>query len=321
MPKPANYFRIGLFIIVAAVIFVAGLLIFGAGQFFKKQVMFETYVRGTVQGVDIGSPVKFRGVQIGQVTWVGFSFNTYPQEMKANNRENFVIIRMKVDREIFPNMFDENLQPILDRGVQNGLRVRIEPQGITGMNYLEINFLKDPNQFPVLAFDWRPEYYYIPSAPGELANILDSVNNMMRELEKLNLADLQGGLEQLLTNLNKAITGAEIEKLSTGLQTLMSQIDQALASAKLGPLSDEARVLMSGLQKSNDELQKVLKNIEPATRFNPEEIKAVVRNLADTTANLEQFSSSIKQRPSSLLWGSPPKPKPEPTPTPKKRRN
>lgn len=319
MSKSANYFRIGLFIIIGVIILVAGLMVFGAGQFFKKKVTFETYVRGTVQGVDIGSPVKFRGVQIGQVTWIGFSFNTYPQD-KVNNRENFVIIRMQVDKEIFPNMFGENLQPILDRGVQNGLRVRIEPQGITGMNYLEINFLKDPTQFPVLAFDWRPEYYYIPSAPGELANILDSVNNMMRELEKLNLADIQGGLDDLLKNLNKAITGAEIEKLSTGLQSLLTQLEQAISSAKLGPLSDEARALMAGLQKSNEELQKVLKNVEPATRFNPEEVKAVVRNLADTTANLEAFSSSIKQRPSSLLWGSPPKPKPEPTPTPKRQR-
>jgi len=319
MSKSANYFRIGLFIIAGVAILVAGLMIFGAGQFFKKKVIFETYVRGTVQGVDVGSPVKFRGVQIGQVTWVGFSFNTYPQE-KVNNRENFVIIRMQVDKEIFPNMFGENLQPILDRGVQNGLRVRIEPQGITGMNYLEINFLKDPAQFAVLAFDWRPEYYYIPSAPGELANILDSVNNMMRELEKLNLADIQGGLTDLLKNLNKAITGAELDKISTNLQALITQIDQAVASAKLGPLSDDARSLMAGLQKSNEELQKVLKNVEPATRFNPEEVKAVVRNLADATANLEAFSSSIKQRPSSLLWGSPPKPKPEPTPTPKRER-
>lgn len=318
MSKSANYFRIGLFIIVAVIILVAGLLVFGAGQFFKKKVTFETYVRGTVQGVDVGSPVKFRGVQIGQVTWIGFSFNTYPQE-KVNNRENFVIIRMQVDKEIFPGMFQENLQDVLDRGVQNGLRVRIEPQGITGMNYMEINYLKDPTQFPVLAFDWRPDNYYIPSAPGELANILDSVNNMMRELEKLNLADIQGGLTDLLKNLNKAITGAEIDKISTSLQALLTQIDQAISSAKLGPLSDDARALMAGLQKSNDELQKVLKNVEPATRFNPEEVKAIVRNLADTTANLEAFSSSVKQRPSSLLWGSPPKPKPEPTATPKRR--
>ncbi len=70
---------------------------------------------------------------------------------------------------------------------------------------------------------------------------------------------------------------------------------------------------MSGLEESNRDLQRVLKNL------NPEEIRSTIRSLSATMDNLEDFSSSIKQRPSSLLWGGPPKPEPAATPTPRKR--
>ena len=50
-----------------------------------------------------------------------------------------------------------------------------------------------------------------------------------------------------------------------------------------------------------------------------EQIREIVNNLAATSANLEQLSAAVNQRPSLLLWGSPPK-APTPKPTPAKRR-
>ena len=62
MSAKPSYFRIGLFIAVALAILAAGLIALGAGQAFRPRVYFETYVDASVQGVDVGSPVKFRGV-------------------------------------------------------------------------------------------------------------------------------------------------------------------------------------------------------------------------------------------------------------------
>ena len=97
---------------------------------------------------------------------------------------------MEIDREMFPGMFSENLTPMIEKNVEQGLRARIEPQGITGINYIEINYVKDPSQFPPLAVDWKPHYYYIPSAPGQLTNMLDSINNIMRQIEELNIGGM-----------------------------------------------------------------------------------------------------------------------------------
>lgn len=317
MSQKPSYFRIGLFIVIGLAILTGGLIAFGAGQMFRPRIYIETYVDGTVQGVDVGSPVKFRGVQIGRVSSINFTFNEYGASSEVD-RFNYILILMEIDHEMFPGMFSENLTPLIEKNVQQGLRARIEPQGITGINYMELDYVNDPSQFPSLAVNWKPHYYYIPSAPGQLTNMLDSINNIMRQVEQLNISGMSKSIMELLENLNKAVTGAEIAKISADLQTLLTEFRDALKAANVGELSDDARRMIEGLEKSNTELQAVLKNLEPATRISGPQIRALVENLATASANFVQFSNEIKRRPSLLLWGSPPKPKP--TPAPRKRR-
>ncbi|HEY5704556.1 MAG TPA: MlaD family protein [Terrimicrobiaceae bacterium] len=317
MSQKPSYFSIGLFIVVAVAILVAGLVAFGAGQFFRQRIYIETYVDASVQGVDVGSPVKFRGVQIGRVSGISFTFNEYgsPGEM---GRYNYVIILMEIDREMFPGMFSENLTELIERNVAQGLRARIEPQGITGMNYIDINYARDPSQFPALAVNWKPHFYYIPSAPGQLTNFLDSVNKIMRELDELNIGGMSKMTTELLENLNKAVTGSQIGKISESLQALLTDLQSALKTANLGALSEDARRLITGLEKSNAELRGILKNLQPATKISGPQVKALVDNLATTSANLAQLSAEVKRRPSLLLWGTPPQP--TATPTSRKQR-
>jgi ABC-type transporter Mla subunit MlaD len=317
MSQKPGYFRIGLFIVIALAILATGLITFGAGKFLRPRIYIETYVNASVQGVDVGSPVKFRGVPIGRVSAINFTFNEYGSPGQAY-RYNYVVILMEIDREMFPGMFSDNLTSLIQRNVALGLRARIEPQGITGMNYIEINYVEDPSQFPSLAVDWTPHSYYIPSAPGQLTNMLDSVNNIMRRVEQFNIGGMVKSAMELLENLNEAVTGAQIGKISENLQALVANFQSALKAANVGPLSEDARRLIAGLEKSNAELRAIIKNLEPATKISGPQVKVLMDNLATTSANLAQFSAEVKRRPSLLLWGSPPQPKA--IPTPRKKR-
>jgi len=341
--KP-QYFRLGVFILGAAALLVAAILVFGGGQFLRPQITMETYVDGTVQGIDIGSPVKFRGVLIGKVTRISFAFTEYDVE-EGNGLSNYVVIFMQIDRAVFPNMFKADLTPLLERGIAQGLRIRIEPQGVTGLNYLDIDYL-DAERFPALKPTWKPYYYYIPSAPGQLTSFLDSINAILREVEKLNIAGLSKTGTELLENLNKAVAGSQIEKVSADLQSLvtnfnttltsanlpglssdmkstLAHVDSAVLETKLPTVSSDFRRLLSNIESSNRDLRQILKNIEPSSRLNDAQVRDIVGNLAAATANLEQLSSEVKKRPSLILWGSPPStpaPRPSASPRPRARR-
>jgi ABC-type transporter Mla subunit MlaD len=316
MSEKPSYFRIGLFILIALAFLVAGLVVLGAGAFLRQRMYIETYVNASVQGIDVGSPVKFRGVQMGRVSAINFTFNEYgsPDE----DRFNYVVILMEIDREMFPGMFSRNIQPLIEKNIEQGLRARIEPLGITGMNYIDINYVNDPSQFPPLALNWKPHYYYIPSAPGQLTNMLDSINNIMRQVEGLNIRGMSKAGTELLDNLNKAVASAEIGKISANLQALLDDFQSALNAANIGELSSDARQLISGLEKSNGELRAILRDLEAVTKISGPQVKVLMNNLTITSANLAQLSAEVKRRPSLLLWGSPPQPKT--TPTPRKRR-
>ena len=67
MSAQANYYKIGLFVVIAIVLTIGFVVVLGAGSLFQKTIIVETYINGSVQGLTVGSPVKFRGVPIGKV--------------------------------------------------------------------------------------------------------------------------------------------------------------------------------------------------------------------------------------------------------------
>lgn len=316
--REANYFRIGLFIIAGLLLLAGGLVIFGVGQFFKHKILIETYVDATVQGIEVGSPLKFRGVTVGKATKVGFLFNEYPQIDRAKIA-NYVVILMEVDEEIFPDMFEQpTLQPQLDRAIKQGLRVQIEPQGITGLNYLEINYL-EPERFAPIQITWKPEHYYLPYAPGEITSMLDSVNKMMREVENLNIQGIGQKTMETLSTVNEAVKDAQFEKLSNDAQKMMTDVSQAIEDAQLRQLSEDTQNLLAEVKKSNDELRAILSNVEPASRLNADDIAATLANLRIISENLRSASADLSRDPSRLIFSRPPKPSKVMEPTPKPR--
>jgi ABC-type transporter Mla subunit MlaD len=317
MSAKPDFFRIGVFVAGGVALLVFAILIFGGGQMFRQKIEMETYVKGSVQGIDVGTPVKFRGVLIGKVTKINFAFTEYHLK-ETDGLFNYVVLFMEINREVFPNMFTDDLTPLLTKSIEQGLRVRIEPQGITGLNYLDIDYF-DTNRFPALWPPWKPEVYYIPSAPGELTSFLDSINAILREVEKLNIGGISQTGTELLENLNKAVVGAQVDKISTDLQSLIKDSNTVLQKARIPELSADATKFLGQLEESNRQLRQILVNIEPATKLNASQIQQIIANLASTSANLEQLSSSVRQRPSLLLWGSPPKPPVQNFREPKKR--
>ena len=66
MSQRANYFKLGLFVIGSIVAGILVLVIIGSGRWFERKVVIETYFKESVQGLDIGSKLKYRGVTIGE---------------------------------------------------------------------------------------------------------------------------------------------------------------------------------------------------------------------------------------------------------------
>ena len=234
--KPSFYFRVGLFVLGAFAILVTALIAFGGGNLLRPKLYIETYVMSSVQGVDIGSPVKFRGLTIGKVSSLEFAFNVYPQQ-EDENAYNYIRVVMQIDRQVFPGMFRDSARAVLDRSIQHGLRIRIEPLGITGSSYMNLDYVSVPSHYSMPNIQWKPRYAYIPSAPGEVTGLLDSVNKIMRDLETINIGKMAQKLSLLLQKINQALVQLQVRELREDVDSLIIQLKQATQDAQLGKLS------------------------------------------------------------------------------------
>ncbi|MBI1785424.1 MCE family protein, partial [Candidatus Sumerlaeota bacterium] len=147
MSANTNYYKIGLFVICAVVLGVVGVIALGIGAYSDEEsVMIETYFDESVQGVEIGSPVKERGVRVGKVEAIDFVNQAY--DLSPANRDfvtlsRYVVVRASLKPEIFGKSSDADLKELLKDLIKEGLRIRLTSQGLTGLVYLEIDYV-DP---------------------------------------------------------------------------------------------------------------------------------------------------------------------------------
>ena len=340
MSQKANYFRLGLFIIAATAIFIAIVLALGAGNIFKNTVTIETYFDESVQGLDEGSAVKYRGVQLGRVTRIGFTSTKYQQDVPANSRRQYVL----VEAELQPQLIGGQPDGLKDM-IAAGLRARLAPVGITGTAYLEIDFV-DPKANPPLTIAWAPENLYIPSAPSTYNQIVSGAQKVLAMLDN---ADIEGTIHSIAVlartandKLGELPVGA-LARDATGavkeLRALIARLDRTVAAPEvaqslkdLGAASARLREVLANpawatapgqaadafekvrevaqnphLQDSLVRLDRILTRLDTLTAGADSDFGAALYNLRRVTENLRDLTETVKRYPGSVL-SEPPRP-------------
>jgi len=111
----ANYAKIGFFVLAGIGLMLLVIGIAGARTFNKKVVLAETYFAESVTGLDIGSPVKYRGVPVGEVKRIGFVYSEYGKtaaETVTHNSARQVLVVMALDPERFGLLDAQNPETV-----------------------------------------------------------------------------------------------------------------------------------------------------------------------------------------------------------------
>ena len=348
MSQKANFFKLGLFVIGAIVAGVIVLTIIGTGKFLQKRVTIETYFNESVQGLDIGSKLKYRGVEVGQVTKITFTYVNYEQDKPMADRKRYVLVEAQIQPKLVGGRAAGDLTSPESTAaeVEKGLRIRLAPQGITGTSYLEIDYL-DPAQNPPLPIDWVPNNIYIPSAPSTVAQLVTSASEIMERLRKLDVEGTVANLNKLLNTATDRIGAIDTKGLSQRADRTLAKLESTLNDLEAKKISGEAVALISELRKSNAELQATIGS--PAFKKLPEtaegaiadvrkvvsdpkiassiahmdrtltrldrifgggesDLTRTIENLRQITDNLRDLTEDVKRYPGNVIFGAPPRP-------------
>jgi ABC-type transporter Mla subunit MlaD len=285
-----NYFRLGVFVLAAIGVLLAIILIFGSGQFFKKSFMVETYVKQSVTGLDSGAAVRFRGVKIGQVTAISLSGDVYEKEVPMPEHREYVVVRMQI--------FGDKVQlSYLETYLKDNLRARIKSMGITGVNYVELDFYSSASQYSPLAYTWSPKYPVVPSMPNQADEIISGIQKLIGALNSLDVDGTQKKFDALLGNLNKLMAGDG--KDSSGLVSSVKDLNQLLDRIAKATDKDQLNILMRELAATMVSLRQTVTSVQGDTT-------ASLENIRQASEQLNEFTRIASQSPSTVIWGEPP---------------
>ena len=317
--------RTGLFVIGGALVLLAAIFILSGGPF-QSGVTYESYFSESVQGLDVGSPVKYRGVTIGKVTDIGLVSVEYPPaDTDALKKPVYhqVVVRYRVDVKKVGRV------PRIKEAIPLGLRAQIAPQGITGLAYIELSFNKNagkPEQVP-----WTPHYVVIPSTPSTLTRVTDAVQHFLTDVESAKFGNTMQQVSGMIAALNEEFTKGDARQALQNANKLLLQMQAELKNADLPATTASLRTLTSGkrttamlakldrsataLSKASAQLpaliassEKAVRTANDATASLTRQLQPIMRNMQQVSQNLDDLSQTLATNPSLVLRSRPPPP-------------
>lgn len=299
MSERAHEFKIGVFVLAAVGLILAGLIAFAFSRDVEVMYHFETYVEGDVDGLSVGSAVTLRGVNVGQVTSIRFSWIDYPP-----GRPGCVVIRFAMARSMGPVQLEGDVGGLLHERIEAGLRAVVQGQGITGTSILALKYV-DPKKYPPLQFPWTPRSIYIPSAPSEFSQILAAVNATLSNVEKIDFESIGRTVQGKLDDLDVKALSIDLQQLVGESRTTVRDIRTQLAALHLDEVGRNANQLLVGLQATNDRLERTAGRLSYVDFRN---LNDTLAGTAEATRELNDVLEVLKRYPPGFLFGDPPPP-------------
>jgi phospholipid/cholesterol/gamma-HCH transport system substrate-binding protein len=257
-----NHWKLGLFVVTGLAIGLLAIFWLGLRRLNRDSVPAVTYFDESVQGLDVGSPVKFRGVTLGTVSTI---------TVAPDHRH--VEVWMKIYTDALRRMGFA-----AERPMDPSLRPQLASAGITGVKFVQFDTFP-PDRYPVPELEFTPpERYYVPAVPSTLKSLEEVANELAAKLPKLAdqlndtlveakkslrmLADLgtwvrsdDSGLKRAVASideaartLKQAIHDAELAQTTGSLRTAASSVDSA--ATKLGGQSGELDATLVSLREA-----------------------------------------------------------------------
>lgn len=329
MSKKASSTMIGLFTLVGMLIAAAALVLLGAGKYFEKTHNIQLYFEKSVNGLQVGSDVRFGGVRIGRVSEISVIIDPVEERKIIPVVVELTAKDLKSVAGTGDGMIDFSSKEGVARAVSQGLRAGMKQQSlVTGQLYIEFDLAPDTEGF---TFEEPGESVYpvVPTIPTEIDELISGVTDALKKINELDIATLltemrdvlQGAKEQIKAldlkevNENLTVITRDVRSLTSDdrIKTSLANLDEALKEIK--ELSSKANLnmdpLLADIREVAEKTRESLAKIEAATDdiskiSDPRspmllDLQNVLHEAENASRTLRELSNDLKRNPGSLL--------------------
>jgi phospholipid/cholesterol/gamma-HCH transport system substrate-binding protein len=306
MSTRSSNFSIGLFVIIGSLI-CAGIIIWiSAAGIFMKGSLYTTYFDESVQGLQVDSAIKYRGVEIGKV-----------QKIKVAPDYRLIEVVMKID---------------IESDLQKQTVATLKTTGITGIVFIELDQLRSGDLSNSPNMNFKSSYPVIPSRRSEISRFLADTGVIMQNIKDIDLKGISDQMKTTSKAIENFVEGKRVNNIMTNLESTSANLDQAISKINktvsegkvdrvinetMGVLSDAHQFIGQAkneidalkLQEKADRTDILLKDINKKAQVITNELQDTSEHLRVTSENLQKLSDNLKRNPSELIFSKPAPPR------------
>jgi ABC-type transporter Mla subunit MlaD len=308
MAVEKSYARLGLFVMLTLVVVLATALLFIQRLRSRAVIEMVTFTTENVSGLDVSSPVRFRGVPVGRVSGLQFDPRT---------------TMIRIDFQIFHDRLTSigaSVQRVQGFSGLAALRAQVVSNPVTGESYLLLDVPR--NAPPPIALGFTPDRLYVPSAPTPLSTMRDRLPEVLERAEAtlqtlrdivVRIPDSLDRSDRFFTNVERIIresqlpelsadsrkffttTSTQIEQLTTNLDKLVGERGSLAALVEDAHTSIEAADLPGTTKSARDALER--------TSLAADDLRRSLPAIRDSLEQLRQLARLLEEQPESVLYG------------------
>ncbi|MCF8038196.1 MAG: MlaD family protein [Desulfohalobiaceae bacterium] len=290
---------LGVFVLGGILLGVFFVVLFGKGNFFQRSHKFILFFDNSVKGLNIGSPVLFRGVKVGRVTDI--QLRADPRNMK---------VKLPVIIELYPDRVDwtsDRPQPqrIFETMTERGLRAQLILQSfVTGSCVIGLDFFPEAGQ---RESDFDEKYPVIPTKASSFQELAETVERLpLDDLANKLISALEGiekfinsptipstlsSMDQTMQDLQVTVQGLEesIPSLTVSLEETLQDIQELAQNA-----DEQISLAGSGFNATQTRTNLLIRNLDQEIKSVSAEIKSTAKKMQKAVNRIEEALSLKK---------------------------
>jgi paraquat-inducible protein B len=321
---------IGAFVVGALTVLIIAVIALGSGRLFRQAREFVLYFDSSVNGLRIGAPVKFKGVEIGAVKDIRLQLERSAQVDK-------IPVIVEIDLEKLTSRgatatVAQDVRAFQEAVVKQGLRGQLLMESlVTGLLYVSLDFFPGTPIRLVQPAGVEHRYPEIPTTPTTLELAEDTITQIFKKLEEIDFKGITKSLSETVDGINQLINSPELKVSLRELRQTIPKVDEALLSVrKLATTMDRSFATLTGnLEQTSDATREAMQQAAIAIKQTDGALKAAevaminvngvmdqdsptfyeirrsMREVSAAARSLRLLTGYIERNPRALIFGKP----------------
>ena len=308
---------VGAFVLGSLAIVIAVVVGLGSTHLFTRQHKFVMFFSSDVNGLSIGAPVKFRGVEVGSVTNILLSLGGLGAGGIQQSSQIRIPVIIQLDsRKLFARGAELDLDDPkqISAAIQLGLRGELKTESmLTGLAYIDLDMHPDT---PVKFYLGRNSPYpEIPTVPTPLEQAQTAIIRIMAALEKVDFEALTSSLTHTSDSINKLVNSHQVRETIASLNQAALGLNETAQSIRktsndlnkqVGPAAEDLRKTTASaraaLKQAQDTLIAVQTVLGPGSPVDYQ-LTQTLEQTGDAARSLRQLTDYLQRNPSSVIRG------------------